>query len=62
MHVIEAAKLGSHIATMPFKVFEQLFTHPLADRGLEAFLQDCEKARGVLGETIEPVSAQNAGR
>lgn len=62
MHVIEAAKLGSHIATMPFKVFEQLFTHPLADRGLEAFLQDWEKARGVLGETIEPVSAQNAGR
>ena len=38
MQVMEAAKLGSHIATMPFKVFEQLFTHPLTDRGLEAFI------------------------
>jgi transaldolase len=62
MQVMEAAKLGSHIATMPFKVFEQLFTHPLMDRGLEAFIQDWEKARGVLGEIIEPVKAQNAGR
>jgi len=62
MHVIEAAKLGSHIATMPFKVFEQLFTHPLTDRGLEAFIKDWEKARGVLDEIIEPVTAQNAGR
>ncbi|HEY2990043.1 MAG TPA: fructose-6-phosphate aldolase [Candidatus Binatia bacterium] len=54
IHVIEAAKIGSHIATMPFKVFEQLFKHPLTDRGLEAFLKDWEKARQVLGEIIEP--------
>src|SRR3972149_1129106 len=38
MHVIEAAKLGAHIATMPAKVFEQLFKHPLTDKGLDAFL------------------------
>lgn len=54
LHVVEAAKLGSHIATMPFKVFEQLFKHPLTDRGLEAFLKDWEKARQMLGEIIKP--------
>lgn len=54
MHVVEAAKLGAHIATMPYKVFEMLFKHPLTDRGLEAFLKDWEKAREVLGDIIEP--------
>src|SRR4051794_5067979 len=34
-HVIEAAMAGSHIGTMPFKVLDQLFSHPLTDRGLE---------------------------
>ena len=56
MHVVEAAKLGAHIATMPYKVFEQLFQHPLTDRGLAAFLKDWEKARPVLGE-IAPLTA-----
>jgi len=54
LHVVAAAKIGAHIATMPFKVFEQLFKHPLTDRGLEAFLKDWEKAREVLGEIVEP--------
>ena len=58
VHVIEAAKMGSHIATMPFKVFEQLFAHPLTDRGLEGFLKDWEKARKVLGEIVEPAKAR----
>ncbi len=40
MHVVEAARLGADIATMPFKVFDQLFNHPLTDRGLELFLAD----------------------
>ncbi len=57
MHVVEAAKLGAHIATMPYKVFEQLFKHPLTDRGLETFLKDWEKAREVLGEIVEPAPA-----
>ena len=52
MHVIEAAKLGADIATMPYKVFEQLFKHPLTDKGLEAFLKDWEKARAVLGDIL----------
>ncbi len=62
MHVVEAAKMGAHIGTMPFKVFEQLFKHPLTDRGLEAFLKDWQKAREVLGEILEPAGARRAGR
>ena len=59
MHVIEAAKLGAHIATMPYKVFEQLFKHPLTDKGLDAFLKDWEKARAALGDIL-PVEARLA--
>jgi transaldolase len=44
LHVIEAAKAGAHIATMPFKVLDQLFHHPLTDKGLEQFLKDYNKA------------------
>jgi len=61
MHVLEAAKMGSHIGTMPFKVFQQLFHHPLTDKGLQGFLKDWEKARAVLGEITE-TAAQKSGR
>ncbi len=44
LHVIEAAKAGAHIATMPIKVLEQCFHHPLTDKGLEQFLKDYRKA------------------
>jgi transaldolase len=44
MHVVEAARVGAHIATMPFKVMEQLFQHPLTDIGLQRFLDDWRKA------------------
>ena len=43
MHVIEAAKAGADIGTMPFKVMEMLFNHPLTDKGLEQFLKDYHK-------------------
>jgi transaldolase len=43
-HVIDAARAGAHIATMPFKVMDQLFNHPLTDKGLEQFLKDWNKA------------------
>lgn len=62
LHVVAAAKMGAHVATMPFKVFEQLFKHPLTDRGLEAFLKDWEKARETLGEIVEPEVTRKAGR
>jgi transaldolase len=43
LHVIEAARIGADVATMPFKVLEQLFNHPLTDKGLEQFLSDWHK-------------------
>jgi transaldolase len=43
MHVIEAAKVGAHIVTLPFKVLDAMFLHPLTDKGLAQFLRDWEK-------------------
>ena len=40
MHVVDAAKLGAHICTMPPAVIRQLFGHPLTDKGLAAFVAD----------------------
>jgi transaldolase len=45
LHIVEAAKAGADVATMPYKVFEQLFKHPLTDKGQEQFLKDWEKAK-----------------
>lgn len=42
MHVVEAAKAGAHIATIPYKVFLQMVQHPLTDSGIERFLKDWE--------------------
>ena len=42
-HVIESAKAGAHIGTMPFKVLDMLFNHPLTDIGLAQFLKDYQK-------------------
>jgi transaldolase len=42
-HVIEAAKIGAHVATIPFSVLEKMFKHPNTDQGLESFLKDWEK-------------------
>ncbi len=39
-HVTEAALMGAHVATLPGKVIEQMFNHPLTDKGLEAFNKD----------------------
>jgi len=44
-HVIEAALIGAHIATVPFAVMEKLVRHPLTDLGLEKFLKDWGRAR-----------------
>ncbi len=45
-HVIEAAKMGSHAATVPPKVLRQLAQHPLTDKGLATFLSDWKKSGG----------------
>jgi len=47
-HVVEAAKLGAHVATLPPAVLRSLFNHPLTDKGLAAFLADWSKT----GQTI----------
>jgi transaldolase len=49
IHIVEAARLGAHVATMPFKVLEQLIKHPLTDRGLEQFLADWRKREATSG-------------
>lgn len=49
LHVVEAGLAGADIATMPFKVLDMLFNHPLTDKGLEQFLKDYRK---VYQETL----------
>ena len=48
VHVIQSALAGCHVATMPFKVMEQLFNHPMTDLGLEKFLADVRKLQTAL--------------
>ncbi|MEX0780863.1 MAG: fructose-6-phosphate aldolase [Balneolales bacterium] len=48
MHVVEAARIGAHVATMPLAVIEKLIKHPLTDKGLEVFLSDWEKLQASL--------------
>ena len=43
LHVLDAALIGAHVATIPFSVIEQLAKHPLTDIGIEKFLKDWEK-------------------
>lgn len=43
MHVVEAARLGAHICTMPYDVLQKLPNHPLTDSGLKKFMEDWEK-------------------
>ncbi len=42
-HVVEAAMMGAHIATVPYEVLKKMFKHPLTDQGIDKFLQDWEK-------------------
>ncbi len=46
MHVVEAAMMGADIATIPFKVIEQMLKHPLTDKGIASFLADYNKVYG----------------
>lgn len=45
VHVVQAAMMGAHIATVPFEVLKKMFRHPLTDVGIEKFKQDWEKAK-----------------
>ncbi len=56
IHVVEAAKMGAHVATIPPSVLRAMFKHPLTDRGLDAFLNDWAKT----GQAIlkQPVAGE----
>jgi transaldolase len=56
-HVVEAAKMGAHVATIPPPVLRAMFKHPLTDKGLEAFLADWAKT----GQSILNQPAEGAG-
>jgi transaldolase len=43
LHVLEAAMMGAHVATIPYKVLAQMLKHPLTDKGIDQFLADYEK-------------------
>ncbi|MBW7887812.1 MAG: fructose-6-phosphate aldolase [Bacteroidetes bacterium] len=45
IHVVQAALIGAHVCTIPFKVIEQLIKHPLTDIGIERFLSDWNKGQ-----------------
>jgi transaldolase len=49
IHVVEAAKIGAHVGTMPMGVLTSLLKHPLTDIGLKRFLDDWEKAKKEMG-------------
>ena len=52
LHVLDAALMGGDVATLPFKVFEQIVKHPLTDLGLEAFLKDWEKVPKEISQGV----------
>jgi transaldolase len=52
VHVVEAAQTGAQIATMPAKVFDMLFKHPLTDIGLERFLKDWESVKARMAQKV----------
>ena len=66
LHVTQAALAGSHIATLPFKVLQQMVHHPLTDKGIITFRADWEKARAAAAEKdAQPAAAttaSNSGR
>jgi len=61
VHVVDAAKLGAHVATMPPDVLEKMVKHPLTDIGLKRFLDDWQKAglklpeRGTFAAKARPL-------
>jgi transaldolase len=43
LHVVEAARMGAHVSTIPFSVLKQMITHPLTDIGIKKFFEDYQK-------------------
>src|SRR5690349_13054577 len=51
IHIVEAARMGADVVSVPAKIIEQSFKHPLTDIGLENFLKDWEKAQATTAAT-----------
>jgi hypothetical protein len=60
--ILEVAKMGAHLVTLPYKVFERLFKHPLTDRDFEPFASDWETACAACGEIAEPTGMPRGAR
>jgi transaldolase len=61
IHVVEAAKMGAHVATVPPAVLRAMFQHPLTDRGLDAFLKDWAKTgQSILKQPVADPSDDKA--
>jgi transaldolase len=65
LHVTQSALAGAHIATLPFKVLQQMVHHPLTDKGIVTFRSDWEKARKAAAEknaqSKQEVAASTSG-
>jgi transaldolase len=61
LHVTQAALAGSHIATLPFKVFQQMVHHPLTDQGISQFRKDWDKARQALAKPAATAAGSRSG-
>jgi transaldolase len=48
LHVLQAALIGADVATIPFKIIDQMFKHPLTESGLQVFLNDWKKSEAKL--------------
>ena len=57
-HITESALAGAHIATLPFKVFQQMVHHPLTDKGIVQFKRDWEAARAAADESAKKEPAK----
>ncbi len=61
LHMTQAALAGAHVATLPFKVLQQMVRHPLTDKGIKTFREDWDKARKAADEKA-PAAVGSSGR
>jgi transaldolase len=62
LHVTQSALAGAHIATLPFKVLQQMVHHPLTDKGIKTFRDDWERARKEAAERDAAAAVGGPGR
>src|SRR6187455_3879094 len=57
LHMTQAALAGAHVATLPFKVLQQMVRHPLTDKGIVQFKKDWEGARAAAAAKADPAGS-----